>query len=309
MPSIRAALFIPLLALSACAGAANVCETAKGVTLQVLGSGGPIADDARASSGYLLWVDGESKILVDAGGGTFLRFGEADAKFGQLDHIAISHYHTDHSADLVALLKSGYFSGRDRDLTISGPDGGGPFPGLDSFLEASVGKRGAYAYLSGYTDGSAGLARLQPLTIDPARRTPVAVFGDDSTAIRIEATGVPHGIVPALAYRVRVRGKTVVFSGDQNGDEEEFIEFARNADALVMHMAVPENISGAGRRLHAPPSRIGQIAKAAEARVLVLSHFMRRSLRNLDSNIEIVRSHYDGRVIVAEDLQCIKIND
>jgi hypothetical protein len=51
------------------------------IAVQVLGSGGPDSNDARASSGYLLWLDGEARLLVDAGGGVFLRFGEAKAKF------------------------------------------------------------------------------------------------------------------------------------------------------------------------------------------------------------------------------------
>ena len=85
------------------------CEGSSGVYLQILGSGGPIADDGRASSGYVVWIDGQSRFLIDSGGGTFLRFGEAGARFKDLYHIAISHLHTDHSADLVALLKSGYF--------------------------------------------------------------------------------------------------------------------------------------------------------------------------------------------------------
>jgi hypothetical protein len=49
--------------------------------------------------------------LVDAGGGTFLRFGEAGGSVEDLDRIAISHLHTDHVADLPALLKGGYLTG------------------------------------------------------------------------------------------------------------------------------------------------------------------------------------------------------
>ncbi|MDE5035969.1 hypothetical protein NAI71_12475, partial [Francisella tularensis subsp. holarctica] len=39
-------------------------------TVQLLGSGGPITDDARAYAGELIWFNGKSKILIDAGGGT-----------------------------------------------------------------------------------------------------------------------------------------------------------------------------------------------------------------------------------------------
>lgn len=50
----------------------------KSFTLQLLGSGGPITDDARASAGELIWINGKSKILIDAGGGTYLRFGQSE---------------------------------------------------------------------------------------------------------------------------------------------------------------------------------------------------------------------------------------
>ena len=86
----HSSLSLPALLLSiastACAGQAPECPPAEGVALQVLGSGGPIADDGRASSGYIVWVDGKSRVLVDAGGGTFLRFGEADANFVDLEN-------------------------------------------------------------------------------------------------------------------------------------------------------------------------------------------------------------------------------
>ncbi len=61
------------------------------------------------------------------------------------------------------------------------------------------------------------------------------------------------------------------------------------------------------RNLHATPETIGNIAQAAGAKTLLLSHFMARSLANLDENVGIVQSHYSGRVIVAEDLACVAV--
>ena len=304
---IPAALVAGLLLFAACVGNADSCQAPEGPTLQVLGSGGPVADDARSSTSYVIWLAGRSRILVDFGSGAFLRFGEAGARFEDLDHIAISHFHTDHSADLVALLKTGYFSDRRRDLSVSGPSGNGPFPGLAKFLDKLIGKEGAYAYLAGYMDGSSGLSLLQPITLDAAARKRMPVFGDDESSLQIEAIGVPHGIVPALAYRIRVGDKMIVFAGDQNGNDDAFTRFARDADVLVMHMPVPESVRGGGRQLHAPPSRIGEIASAANARTLVVSHFMARSLRDVDANIDIIRSKFDGEIIRASDLQCIRI--
>ena len=101
-------------------------------------------------------------MLIDAGGGSFLRFGEAQANFNDLDFIGLSHFHTDHSADFPALLKSGYFSTREHPLPVAGPGAGGPFPGLNGFLSDMLDKdSGAFSYLSGYLDGSEGLVKNQ----------------------------------------------------------------------------------------------------------------------------------------------------
>jgi ribonuclease BN (tRNA processing enzyme) len=272
------------------------------VTLQVLGSGGPIADDGRASSGYIVWVDGVSRVLIDAGGGSFLRFAESGANFADLDFVGLSHFHTDHSADFPALLKSGSFSGRKRALYVAGPDAGGPFPGLEAWLESLLNSEtGAYGYLSGFLDGTAGRPML--IAKEIAGDTAVTVYRDAN--IVIEAMHVPHGIVPAVAFKVSTRGQTFVFASDQNGGNAAFAEFAKDASILVMHLVVPEDVSGVGRRLHAPPSVVGNVAAASGANKLVLSHFMARSLKELDKNIELVRSGYKGDIIRAEDLSCI----
>jgi ribonuclease BN (tRNA processing enzyme) len=298
---------LSLAAAAACAKTAPECPPAEGVALQVLGSGGPIADDGRASSAYVVWIGGQSRVLIDAGGGTFLRFGEAGAGFNALDFVGLSHLHTDHSADFVALLKSGYFAGRDRPLAVAGPGEGGPFPGFRDYLESLIGSdSGAYGYLSGYLDGSGRLAKLEVHEVAREQQQPVEVHSSGNDLV-VDALPVPHGIVPALGFRVRAGDSILVFASDQNGSDPAFSDFAQGADLLVMHMAVPEDASGSALQLHAKPSRIGEIAEESGAETLLLSHFMARSLRNLDANIEAVREHYDGRILVAEDLACIPI--
>jgi len=286
---------------------ANSCGVDNGVVLQVLGSGGPIADDGRASSSYLIWVNGRARVLIDAGGGSFLRFAEAGADFRDLDFIGLSHFHADHSAGFPALMKSGNFAGRTALLTVSGPGARGVFPSLESFLKSMLGKNGgSFAYLGGYLDGTAGLPKLSPVQVDDGESAILRVFVNDDTSIQVDALNVPHGVVPALAYRVTVADQTFVFASDQNGSNEDFVAFARDATMLVMHMPVPEDVSGVGRQLHAPPSVIGQIAHNANAKTLILSHFMQRSLRNLDENVNRVRSEFSGTIRVAADLACYR---
>lgn len=306
---IKTSTVVLLLATTACTQTIIACPPATGVALQVLGSGGPIADDGRASSSYLIWIDGHARILIDAGGGSFLRFGEAGAKFSDLHFIGISHFHTDHSADLPALLKSGYFSDRHRDLAIAGPGSSDPFPGLGSFLDSLLNQNhGAYGYLGGYLDGSGNLSELVQSEIDATEPGTRSVYKKDDEDIRVDAMGVPHGIVPALSYRVSVADKTIVFSGDQNGDNDAFIDFAEDTDILVMHMAVPEGATGAAAALHATPGEIGIIASRSGARMLVLSHFMARSLNKLSDNIDAVKTEYGVRPVIASDLACYPLD-
>ena len=82
---------------------------------------------------------------------------------------------------------------------------------------------------------------------------------------------------------------------------------AKDASVLVMHLPIPGGATGRALQLHAQPSRIASIAAEAHAWTLVLSHFMPRSLRDLDGNVEVVRGGYDGTVVVAEDLTCVVV--
>lgn len=286
-------------------GKASACAPAAGLAIQVLGSGGPRPDDERASSGYLVWVDGRAEILVDAGGGTFSHFGASRASLDDLDLIAISHLHTDHSAELPALLKGTFFGERRAStLVVSGPAAGGDFPGIEAALEGWFGPEGVYRYLSWLMKPGEGPVDLEVLSVDPQGEvTEVLSRG----GLTVEATGVPHGPVPTLAYRVRHGDDVIVFGSDNNGDDPAFVEFAKGASVLVMHHAVPEDAGDVAANLHARPSEIGRIASEAEAKRLVLSHHMRRSLEKLEQSRTLIAEHYDGPVVIASDMSCIDV--
>jgi ribonuclease BN (tRNA processing enzyme) len=279
-----------------------------GPAVQVLGSGGPVADDGRASSGYLLWLEGRSRLLVDAGGGTFLRFGEAGGAMEDLDRIAITHLHTDHVADLPALLKGGYFSDRSRPLPLLGPTGNRLFPAMDAFVTGLFDpEQGVFRYLGGFLDGSDGLFATPVTVIDarPGRLTELPTV----RGVRLAALGVHHGPVPALAYRVDVGGRRVVFSGDLSADTPDLAEFVQGADLLVMDHAIPGSAGRIARNLHATPERIGTLAAQARVKTLLLSHLMARSLADPRRNLAQIREHFDGRIAVAEDLMCLSLAD
>ena len=283
---------------------AQSCGT-KGVAVQVLGSGGPELQDKRASSSYLVWENGQARALVDAGGGSALRFGESGATMSQLDVILFSHFHVDHSGDFTALIKSSWFEDRKRPLPIYGPPGNDFMPSTTEFVSDLFGDKGAYRYLSELlVPGEEGSYKMQPHDV-VAGETPVTAFRSGDLAA--SAVRVIHGGVPALAWRVEVGDKSIVFSGDTNGDGEGLVRLAKNADLFIAHNAVPEGATGVERRLHMPPSVIGQIAGDAHVKRLVLSHRMLRTLGKEEQTQSEIRKHYSGPLTFANDLDCFAV--
>src|SRR5580704_10114684 len=302
---IFAAAGVALLAMSALAPASVLASpcTGQGVELQVLGSGGPELEDKRASSSYLVWQDGRPRILIDSGGGSALRFGQSGAHLAQLDAVLFTHLHIDHSADFPALIKSSYFEERERPLPVYGPPGNENFPSTTEFVAGLFdGKRGAYRYLADFLDGKDGGYSLQAHDVAlTAREIRTVVSARD---LLLDATQVIHGGVPAIAWRVSIGRRIIVFSGDTNGDNGNLERLAIGADLFVAHNAVPEGETGAARQLHMPPSVIGRIAKTAGVGRVVLSHRMLRTLGRESETRSVIARVYPGPVAFAEDLDC-----
>jgi ribonuclease BN (tRNA processing enzyme) len=136
---------------------------------------------------------------------------------------------------------------------------------------------GAWRYLSDMVEPNPqGTYELQPHNVMVGYSQPVLAFRDGK--LSAYAVRVIHGAFPALAWRVDIDGKRIVFSGDTNGDGQGLTKLATNADLFVAHNAVPEGATGVERRLHMPPSVIGTTAENAHVKQLVLSHRMLRTL-------------------------------
>jgi ribonuclease BN (tRNA processing enzyme) len=284
---------------------AQTCGS-QGLAVQVLGSGGPELQDKRASSSYLVWEDGQAKALIDAGGGSALRFGESGAQMSQLDVIFFSHFHVDHSGDFSALIKSSWFEDRKNPLPIYGPPGNDFMPSTTEFVSDYFGdKHGVYRYLSELLEPEEDSSyKMQPHNVE-AGPTPIAVFHNADLAA--SAVRVIHGGFPALAWRIETRGKVIVFSGDTNGEGAGLVKLATDADLFIAHNAVPEGVTGVERNLHMPPSVIGQIAQEAHVKKLVLSHRMLRTLGKEAQTESEIRKRYAGPLQFANDLDCFPI--
>jgi ribonuclease BN (tRNA processing enzyme) len=315
---IRSATTVAAIVVSlvgATEGAAQTSCANEPLAVQILGSGGPFAGDSRASTSYLVWRNGRAIVMVDAGGGSFTRFGESGAKLQDLSLLAVSHVHPDHVSDLPALL---WLSEQVRQapLRVAGPTGNGPFPAIDAFLRRLFDAgTGAFPALAGTLGQPGGGVRLDVVTIDAAAGSAVPVLSDGD--LDVHAMSVPHANTPSIAYRVRAGGRTIVFSSDQNGSDPRFVGFAAGADVLVMHLAVSPAAQTPVTQLHATPAVVGQVARDAKVRRLVLSHLSKApesistarwsSLSDVDGSVADVRKLYSGPIDTATDLQCIPV--
>ena len=266
---------------------------ATGVQLQILGSGGPGRSSGRASAGYLVWIEGVGRILVDAGGGIKQRFHASGADLGDVELLALSHFHPDHSAGMPALLWPGGAA-----LRVAGPSAGGVFPSLDDWLGGLFGPGGVFRVLAGRLD-------LDAVTVDVTTGTPAEVWRDGD--VRVSGIGVPHADVPAVGFRVDVGDASVAFSSDQNGSDPAFIEFVRDVDVLVVHLGRGEDATGRGADLHARPSVWGALAAEAGVGRLVASHISTSSQQVLKDSLAYLRAAYAGPITVGEDLLCVAV--
>lgn len=130
-----AALALTVLALlSLLKAQRHPAHRASKLELIVLGSGGP-RSFGRASTSYLILVEGVPRVLVDAGPGAFQAVGKLGLNLDRVDIVLLTHLHIDHSADLPSIFL-------DRSLTsdipirfrVFGPEGSGLFPSASQFV-------------------------------------------------------------------------------------------------------------------------------------------------------------------------------
>jgi ribonuclease BN (tRNA processing enzyme) len=273
----------------------------------VLGSGGPGAT-GRAASSYLIFTDGTARILVDAGPGSFARLGEAGVSLAGTDIVLLTHLHIDHAGELPGLFKARAVSSAGPIVfNIWGPEGspgghqGAYFPSTSRLVHLLFGPNGAFAYLSDFS---------APMTLH-AHDVPVlsAVNASPNVILKqgpltVAAIAGHHGDAPAVIYRIEYRGKSVTFSGDIDAAGlANLRNIAQGSDLLVFNSVVldPPDSPAVLYTLHTPPHAIGELAKEAGVKRLLLSHLSPATEEMHDLVLKSIRQNFTGPVTLAED--------
>ena len=272
----------------------------------VLGSGGPGAT-GRASSSYLVFVDGVARILVDAGPGSFARLGEAKASLAKTDIVLLTHLHIDHAGELPGLFKARAVSGSGPvTFNVWGPSGAAKhgedayFPSTTEFLHLLFGPKGAFAYLSDFAATMTLHAHDIPAPVSSPASMQIFKEGD----LIISAVAGYHRDAPSVIYRIDHAGKSITFSGDIDARGLPALRgIARGTDLLIFNSVVldPPGSRAVLYTLHSPPLAIGQVASGVGAHELLLSHLSPAVEEATDAVLKSIRQNYAGPVTFAED--------
>jgi len=324
-------------------------------SIMVLGSGGPAAlgdangGSGRASSSYLIFIDGKPKILMDAGGGAFKNLAESGSNIKDLDIVLLTHLHLDHTGDLPSIIKTLYFHnsiyninnqtfppGRIKPFRVFGPATNGmafpPSLGADpsttqySSTSTYVDKHfdlnsGTERYLNIFTRAtSAGIFKYEATDSSPqwTSYNPRVIL--DENGLVITAVGVNHGPVPNVSYRIEYKGKSIVYSGDTSSRKVDpqgnplenggnMISISENADILIYDAGLGTDIPPSPAfeffyKLHTTPSRMGEVAAAANVKMLMLSHITLQSENEIPNMKDLIRNQgFVGRIEATQDLE------
>ncbi|HMA48756.1 MAG TPA: MBL fold metallo-hydrolase [Magnetospirillaceae bacterium] len=291
--------------------AAPVLAEEPPLSLTVLGSGGPGAV-GRASSGYLVSVDGAPRILVDAGPGTFARLGETGLSLAKTDIILLTHLHADHAGELPGLIKARAVAVRAPiSFSIFGPQGhqakgeDSYFPATSRFVDQLFGRQGAFAYLSDFSGHIT--FNIKDLPSNPkAGLKPSVIYSEGDLTIR--AIPGHHRDAPAVIYRIEHGGKSITFTGDIDSKGHDDLKTIAAGTSLLVFNAVvldPPAAPPILYTLHTAPTDIGSLAQQSGAGRLLLSHLSPATDQNRTEVEAAIRRSYSGPIKFAEDKEQI----
>jgi ribonuclease BN (tRNA processing enzyme) len=274
--------------------------------LLVLGSGGPGAA-GRAASSYLVFVDGDARILVDAGPGSFARLGEAKASLSDTDIVLLTHLHIDHVGEIPGLFKARAVSGSGPIVfNVWGPTGSpgkgedAYFPSTREFLRLLFGPEGAFAYLNDF----AAPITLHPHDVPASLENAAPRQILEQAGVTITAIAGHHGDAPSVIYRIAHAGRSVTFSGDIDAKGLPALRsLAKSTDLLVFNTVVldPPGSPAVLYTLHTPPHAIGELAKEVDAHALLLSHISPAVEQSQRAVLDSITKNYAGSVTFATD--------
>jgi ribonuclease BN (tRNA processing enzyme) len=252
------------------------------VDVEVLGSGSPLSGAARNHAGFLVH-DGIAPLVVDMGTGTFKALlSKMDLRL--INNILLTHFHPDHCEDIVPFL---YYRKKAIPEKLGNSE---PRPQINVFGPA------------GLKEFYTGLTKIFPVFLKmPVKVNLTEMHYSEEKVFGYQIFSMPVHHEHAVGYRITREDKVVVFSGD-TGYCEEIISLAKDCDLLVLECSYPNNQV---TERHLTPAEAGEIARRANAKALLLTHFYPEVEKtNILQQIEV---EYHGKIFIGEDGLKVKV--
>ncbi len=242
----------------------------------VVGSGTVVPRLSRRQSCVMVRTQDET-LVFDLGSGAVRGMLHAGLDPFSIDRIFFTHFHPDHTVDVVPLLFAmnyGAEEPRTRALHVTGPE---PFEEFWARILAVWGEwmKGDYP--------------LQASELPHECGSPL-----DLPGCRVSWAPAEHR-PESTAYRLEEEGKAFVYTGDTEYSES-VVELARGAHTMLIECSFPDESPVPG---HLTPNSVARIASEGGVGRVLLTHIY-PTADSLDLVAEVGRN-YGGEVVVAED--------
>jgi ribonuclease Z len=268
----------------------------------ILGSGAALPTSNRNPTAQYVQCN-DRHILIDCGEGTQVQLRKNQVHIQKINHILISHLHGDHFFGLVGLLSSLHLLGRDKGLTIYGPQE------LEQIIRLQLEVGGAklafelnFIALNGKEHRLIFEDKLIEIWTFPlSHRVPTNGFlikekpkDRKLNAERFEEAGLSLTLIPKLKQGIDVElesgemiyadeytysakpSKSYAFCSDTIFDER-IVEYIKQVDVLYHEATfLKDKLERAKQTFHTTAEQAATIAKQAEVGKLLLGHLSAR---------------------------------
>lgn len=269
----------------------------------MLGTGNPNADPDRSGPAVAIVVN-DAAYLVDCGAGVVRRAAAAEKagfpslKAEKLKTVFITHLHSDHTLGLPDLIFTPWVLDRAEPLTAYGPRG---LKDMTSHIEKAW-KKDIAVRTRGLEQANHTGYKVVVHEISPG-----VVYLDAN--VTVTAFLVKHGIWDqAFGYTFQTADRKIVIAGD-TAPSDSVVEACNGCDLLFHEVYNPngdemkeEHWRQYFATFHTSPTELGDIARKAHPKLLVLYHQVLHKHTEQEL-IDEVKANYSGKFVSAKDLE------